>query len=134
VEAASEEILLTFAAGARPQPNPRVMNLVEKATAFKLQTRALQEAEIGSTVAATRTLRSAATRLLNLGETDLANAAENEAQQLEQRGKMSAAGTKKLTFATRKLALDDVTAAAPEAAAPEPATPTRGSATTRLEE
>ena len=67
VDPASIEILLAFEAGARPQPDPRVMNLVEKATAFKLQTRALAEAEVGSTVAATRTLRSAATRLLNLG-------------------------------------------------------------------
>ena len=36
---------------------------------------------------------------------------------------MSAAGTKKLTFATRKLALDDVATAAPEAVAAETATP-----------
>ena len=101
------EVLLQFEAGAKTQGNPRVMNLVEKATAFKLQTRALEEAEVGNTVAASRNLRSAATRLLNLGETELAQAAEQEAGQLEQQGKMSAAGTKKLTFATRKLTLDD---------------------------
>jgi Ca-activated chloride channel family protein len=94
------------------------MNIVEKATAFKLQTRALEEAEIGNVEAASRNLRSAATRLLNLGETDLAQAAESEAQQLEQRGQMSSAGTKKLTFATRKLAVDDVVAATTPAASP----------------
>lgn len=107
VAPASSDVLLQFEAGAKTQGQPRVMNLVEKATAFKLQTRALEEAEVGNTVAASSTLRSAATRLLNLGETDLAQAAEQEATQLEQQGKMSAAGTKKLTFATRKLTLDD---------------------------
>jgi len=104
----TRDVLLRFEAGARDPGDPRVMNLVEKATAFKLQTRALQEAEVGNVVEASRNLRSAATRLLNLGETELAADAEREAQQLEQRGQMSAHGTKKLTFATRKLALDDV--------------------------
>jgi Ca-activated chloride channel family protein len=118
VEGASRDVLLNFAAGARTQGDPRVMNIVEKATAFKLQTRALEEAEIGNVEAASRNLRSAATRLLNLGETDLAQAAESEAQQLEQRGQMSSAGTKKLTFATRKLAVDDVVAATTPAASP----------------
>jgi Ca-activated chloride channel family protein len=118
VEGAGRDVLLNFAAGARTQGDPRVMNIVEKATAFKLQTRALEEAEIGNVEAASRNLRSAATRLLNLGETDLAQAAESEAQQLEQRGQMSSAGTKKLTFATRKLAVDDVVAATTPAASP----------------
>ncbi|HUS15971.1 MAG TPA: VWA domain-containing protein [Chloroflexia bacterium] len=122
VEGTSEDVLLTFELDARTPGNPRVMNLVEKATAFKLQTRALEEAEVGNTVAASKNLRSAATRLLNLGETDLAAAAESEAARLEERGQMSAAGTKKLTFATRKLAVDDVAAAAtPTAAEPAPA-------------
>ncbi|MGI8586876.1 MAG: vWA domain-containing protein [Chloroflexia bacterium] len=114
----SQDLLLSFEDGARTQGDPRVMNIVEKATAFRLQTRALQEAEVGNTVAAGRNLRSAATRLLNLGETDLAASAENEAQKLEAGGQMSSAGTKKLTFATRKLALDDVRAAGGEVAAP----------------
>jgi Ca-activated chloride channel family protein len=118
--AVSKDVVLHFEAGVRGPGDPRVMNLVEKATAFKLQTRALQEAEVGNAVAASRNLRSAATRLLNLGETELAADAEHEAQQLEQRGQMSSAGTKKLTFATRKLALDDV--------------PARQTSTRRLEE
>ena len=108
--AVTRDAVLHFAAGAHTQGDPRVMNLVEKATAFRLQTRALQEAEIGNTLAASRNLRSVATRLLNLGETDLAAEAETQAQHLEQGGQMSAAGTKKLTFATRKLALDDAPA------------------------
>lgn len=111
-EPINRDVLLNFAAGARTPGNPRIMNIVEKATAFKLQTRALEAAEVGDTVAASRDLRSAATRLLNLGEAELAAEAESEAQQLEQAGKMSARGTKKLTFATRKLALDDMPPAA----------------------
>jgi Ca-activated chloride channel family protein len=118
VEGAGSDVLLEFETGAKPAPNPRVMNLVEKATAFKLQTRALEEAEVGNTVAASRNLRSAATRLLNLGEAELAQAAEAEATQLEQQGTMSAAGTKKLTFATRKLTLDEAAPPAAGEAAP----------------
>ncbi len=113
--AAGQDVLLAFAVGARTPGDPRVMNLVEKATAFKLQTRALQEAELGNADAASRNLRSAATRLLSLGEADLAADAQREADRLDQQGQMSAAGTKKLTFATRKLALDDVPARQPTA-------------------
>lgn len=104
-----EEVTLdavaNFAVGAKSSPgNPRVMNSVEKATTFKLQTRALQASMIGDVANATRNLRAAATRLLNMGETELAEAAEKEAQLLETAGKMSPAGTKKLAFETRKLA------------------------------
>ena len=81
------------------------MNSVEKATAFKLQTRALQASMVGDVAGATRNLRAAATRLLNMGETELAGAAENEARLLESKGQMSPAGTKKLAFETRKLAV-----------------------------
>lgn len=100
------DLVATFSAGAKRGPgNPRVMNSVEKATAFKLQTRALQASMVGDVANATRNLRAAATRLLNMGETDLANAAESEAQLLESKGQMSPAGTKKLAFETRKLAV-----------------------------
>jgi Ca-activated chloride channel family protein len=79
------------------------MNLVEKVTAHKLQTRALTEADAGNIAAATRKLRAAATRLLDLGEEELARSALSEAQNLEQQGQMSAAGTRKLRYETRKL-------------------------------
>lgn len=87
-----------------------VMNLVEKVSVFKLQTRALNEAQAGNVALATQQLRSAATRLLNLGEVDLAQAAQQEANNLEQQGQMSSAGTKKLQYGTRKLTqrLDDL--------------------------
>lgn len=98
------DLAVSFAAGAgKGQGNPRVMNIVEKATTFKLQTRALNASMIGDVEGATRNLRAVATRLLNMGETELAEAAEQEAQLMETRGQMSAAGTKKLAFDTRRL-------------------------------
>lgn len=81
----------------------RLMNLVEKVTAYKLQTRALDQAREGNIDGATQKLRAAATRLLELGEVDLAEAAEAEADNLERSGQMSSSGTKKLRYQTRKL-------------------------------
>jgi Ca-activated chloride channel homolog len=72
-------------------------------TAFKLQTRALSEAEAGNTAGATQKLRAAATRLLELGELELARKAEEQASQLEQGQSMSAATQKELRYATRRL-------------------------------
>jgi Ca-activated chloride channel family protein len=83
--------------------NAEVMNLVEKISAFKLQTRALTEAEAGNIAAATQKLQSAATVLLNLGEDDLAAAAEREILSLRKTGALTAMGTKKLEYGTRKL-------------------------------
>ncbi len=118
---AQADITLTYEVGPAEAPrtglDPRVMNLVEKATAFRLQTTALSEAEVGNIASATTKLRAAATRLLNLGEVDLANQAEAEASALETSGKMTAAGTKKLTFATRKLAQTELDEAMPAPAA-----------------
>lgn len=79
------------------------MNLVEKVTAFKLQTRALRAAKMGDAEGASKQLRAAATRLLQVGEKKLAEAAIEEAQNLEEKGEMSSAGSKKLRYATRKL-------------------------------
>jgi Ca-activated chloride channel family protein len=105
-EKARSDVLLTFTddSALAQQSDPRVMNLVEKVTAFKLQTRALDDAKAGNIVGATQKLRAAATRLLDMGETDLAAAAQAEAQRLEQGQGLSAAGTKKLQYGTRKLA------------------------------
>ena len=83
--------------------DPAIMNLIERVTAYKLQTRALQEAKEGNLAGATQKLRAAATRLLDLGEADLAQAATQEADNLEKDGQMSAGGTKKLRYQTRKL-------------------------------
>lgn len=78
--------------------NPTVMNVAEKVTAFKLQTRALSEADAGDVAGATQKLRAAATILLNQGDTDLARTVRLEAEQLEQKGQMSAEGKKTIVF------------------------------------
>ncbi|NTW03314.1 MAG: VWA domain-containing protein, partial [Oscillochloris sp.] len=99
-----QDILLAFSADANTSVyDPRVMNLVEKVTAFKLQTRALAEAELGNMSGATQKLRAAATRLLDLGELDLAEKTRQQADQLEQGAKLSAESQKELKYATRRL-------------------------------
>lgn len=99
-----QDVLLEFSADAgAPQYDPRVMNLVEKVTAFKLQTRALSEAEVGNVAGATQKLRAAATRLLDLGELELAQKAQQQADQLEQGQAISAESQKELRYATRRL-------------------------------
>ncbi len=99
------DILLNFSADAAQakQYDAEVMNIVEKVTAFKLQTRALEEAKMGNVAGASQTLRAAATRLLDMGEDELAQSALEEAENLEKGGQMSARGTKKLRYETRKL-------------------------------
>lgn len=83
--------------------NAQVMNLVETVSAYKLQTRALEDVERGDVAGATVKLRAAATRLLGLGEDELAQAALQEADNLDQQGELSATGTKKLRYETRRL-------------------------------
>jgi Ca-activated chloride channel family protein len=104
-EKAKTDVLLNFTEDptAAAQENPYVMNIIEKVTAHKLQTRALDEAAVGNIVGATQKLRAAATRLLELGEDDLAQTAMDEAERLEQGEGLSAGGTKKLRYETRKL-------------------------------
>ncbi len=99
------DLFVTFTADAvaAAKVNAEVMNLVEKVSAFKLQTRALTEAEAGNIAAATRKLQAAATVFLNLGENELAETAEKEILGLKKTGSLSAAGTKKLEYGTRKL-------------------------------
>ena len=104
-EKAKTDVILNFTADPAQalQDNPYVMNIVEKVTAHKLQTRALDEAAVGNIAGATQKLRAAATRLLALGEEDLAHTALEEAERLERGEGLSARGTKKLRYETRKL-------------------------------
>jgi Ca-activated chloride channel family protein len=98
------DIVLDFSAdAAAPQFDPQVMNLVEKVTAFKLQTRALSEADAGNTAGATQKLRAAATRLLDLGELELATTMREQAETLERGEALSAESQKELRYATRRL-------------------------------
>ena len=99
-----QDVLLGFTTDPNAAPyDPRVMNLVEKVTAFKLQTRALAEAELGNVSGATQKLRAAATRLLDLGELELAEKTQKQAEQLEQGQQLSAETQKELKYATRRL-------------------------------
>ena len=84
------------------QVNPQVMNIVEKVSAFKLQTRALDDIEAGNVTGATQKLQSAVTRLLNTGETELAQTVQQEVQNLEQQGQLSSEGQKTIRFGSRK--------------------------------
>jgi Ca-activated chloride channel homolog len=99
-----QDIMLSFSAdAAAPQYDAKIMNLVEKVTAFKLQTRALSEAEVGNVAGATQKLRQAATRLLDLGELELAQQARAQADQLETGGQLTEESKKDLRYATRRL-------------------------------
>jgi Ca-activated chloride channel homolog len=83
--------------------NPKVIQVVDMVAVFRQQTRALEYAQAGDSVKATQLLRSAATTLLQHGQTDLADHAMEEAQRIEEGSRMTAKGTKKLEYGTRKL-------------------------------
>lgn len=83
-------------------PDPRVMNLVEKVSAFKLQTRALEDVEAGNIPAATQKLKGALTHLLNQGDHELANVVQEELTNLEKGRVMSPEGRKTIRFESGK--------------------------------
>jgi Ca-activated chloride channel family protein len=103
-EKSRADVLLTFTAdqGQIAQVNAPIMNIVEKVSAFKLQTRALQDLQSGDVTGATQKLKGAVTRLLNQGEVDLAQTMQNEINNLEQGGQISSEGQKTIKFGTRK--------------------------------
>jgi Ca-activated chloride channel family protein len=98
------DVVMTFTADANQaaQVNAPVMNIVEKVSAFKLQTRALQDLQSGDVSGATQKLQSAVTRLLNQGEVDLAQTMQQEISNLQQTGQLSSEGQKTMKFGTRK--------------------------------
>ncbi|MBN1149440.1 MAG: VWA domain-containing protein [Anaerolineales bacterium] len=104
-EKTSVDIIVTFTDDAvqANQTDGRLMNIVERVVAHKLQTQALDEAAAGDVAKATRRLRAAATRLLELGETELAQQANQQAQQIEQKGQMDLATAQKMRYATKRL-------------------------------
>jgi hypothetical protein len=57
----------------------------------------------GNVAGATRRLRTAGERLIEMGEEDLGHTMLTEAELMEREGQMSAQGTKKLRYGTRKL-------------------------------
>lgn len=98
------DLIIRFTDGqqAPSELNGRVMNIVEKVQAFKLQTQALDEAQMGNVGSATRKLRQAVTILLTQGETNLANQMQTEADRLEQSGEISNEGKKTIMLTSRK--------------------------------
>jgi Ca-activated chloride channel family protein len=93
---------VTADAAAARQVNGRVMNIVERVTAHRLQTQALDEAAMGDIASATRKLRAAHTRLLDQGETELAQTALEEAERLERGEGLSNEGKKTIKLQSRK--------------------------------
>lgn len=98
------EVMLSFSADPAQAAlvNPPVMNIVEKVSAFKLQTRALQDLQSGNVSGATQKLQGAVTRLLNQGEVDLAQTMQQEIDNIQQTGQISSEGQKTMKFGTRK--------------------------------
>jgi Ca-activated chloride channel family protein len=88
---------------AARQFNHRVMGIIERLSAYRLQQRAMEDLAQGNVAGASQRLRAAATRLLDLGEEDLARAAQQEADRVEKQGEMSVGGTRKLRYGTQKL-------------------------------
>jgi Ca-activated chloride channel homolog len=107
----SIDLVITFSEDSIQfgQLDGRVMNIIERVVAHKLQTRALDEAELGEIAHATRRLRAAATRLLDLGEVELAQAAEQQATHIEQDGRIDLAAVQKMRYATKRLVDPDIT-------------------------
>jgi len=89
------------------QTDGRVMNIVERVVAHKLQTQALDEAAAGEVAKATQRLRAAATRLLDLGEVELAEQANEQATKIEQDGQIDLATAQKMRYATKRLTETD---------------------------
>jgi Ca-activated chloride channel homolog len=98
------DVMMTFSSdpAQTAQVNAPVMNIVEKVSAFKLQTRALQDLASGDVGGATQKLQSAVTRLLNQGEVELAQTMQQEISNLQQTGQISSEGQKTMKFGTRK--------------------------------
>lgn len=109
-EKSATDIIVTFVAdpAAAAAVDALVMNTVEKVTAFKLMTRALDEREAADSPQRTQRLRAAATRLLDAGEAELAQQAEAAAAQLDAGQALSAGATKRLVSATRRLDMSDL--------------------------
>ena len=111
-EKAQSDVMVTFTADpmTAQQVNGRVMNVVEKVSAFKLMTRALDESEAADAAVRTRRLRAAATQLLDMGEQGLAQQALEAAEQMDAGQQLAPSVTKKLVSSTRKIDMSDLMA------------------------
>lgn len=107
---AAAELAFTFAVDSQAanDVDQRLMNLIERVTAHRLQTQALDEAAAGNAAKATQRLRAAATRLLDLGEVEMARQAEGQATLLEQGNPLDLADAQRMRYATKRLTLTDI--------------------------
>lgn len=83
--------------------NGRLMNIIERVVAHRLQTQALDEAAMGNVQRATQRLRAAATRLLDLGEAEMAEQANQQADKMEQAGQIDPEAAQRMRYATKRL-------------------------------
>jgi Ca-activated chloride channel family protein len=107
---ASIDVVVNFSGDVAlaSQLDGRIMNIVERVVAHKLQTQALDEAAMGDVKRATQRLRAAATRLLEIGETEMADQANQQAQQMELNGQIDPAAAQKMRYATKRLTEADL--------------------------
>ena len=84
------------------QVDERVMGVVEQIQAFKLQTQALKEAELGQVEIAIQKLHQAVSLLVAQGESELAEQIQQEVNQLEKFGEISSKGKKTIKLSSRK--------------------------------
>jgi Ca-activated chloride channel homolog len=98
------DVLLSYShdTAAVPPLDPEVMNIVEKTSAFRLQTRALEDLDAGNVQGATQKLRGALTHLLNQGDTELAATVQSELDNLEKGRVMTSEGRKTIRFQSGK--------------------------------
>jgi hypothetical protein len=102
VAAVQEDLLVSYQASA-PLPPLDVLDAAARASAARLQRRALAALASSQTAEAIRLLRAAATRLDDLGERTLAEAARGQAAALEHTGRADSLAAKELAYATRRL-------------------------------
>jgi Ca-activated chloride channel homolog len=98
---------LNFAESTRGATiDPEVKGIIEKVTAYTLQSRAWQEIASGDIAGGTRRLAAVSTRLLSMGQVDLAQEVQQEVQNLKQRGTATSQGKKRIKYGTRDLTAD----------------------------
>jgi len=93
----------TEKASEAKQTDAHLISVIQAVSAYKLQAQAMEDTRIGNVEGATRKLRLAGERLIEMGQQDLGQTMLQEAESIEKEGQMSAEGTKKLRYGTRKL-------------------------------
>ncbi len=99
-----QDIRVTFTRNAREsEVPPKLLNVLERLSVFRLQEEAWRALETGDSEQATHFLESAATRLYDLGYRELGQAAMLEVNRIALGTGPSAEGRKKLRYGTRGL-------------------------------